>query len=110
VARPISHLLQEQGFLTIVQDWKGVFRHFDHDGSGTIDGQELRSALNQFGYNLSPQLLSLVQRKYGACVREGTVSRAYSMQMLKDRRHRREATTVNFLELHLTASCVHALS
>jgi Ca2+-binding EF-hand superfamily protein len=62
--RPISHLLQEQGFLTIVQDWKGVFRHFDHDGSGTIDGQELRSALNQFGYNLSPQLLSLVQRKY----------------------------------------------
>jgi Ca2+-binding EF-hand superfamily protein len=48
------------------QDWQGVFLHFDRDRSGTIDDQELQSALNQFGYRLSPQLLSLVQRKYGA--------------------------------------------
>jgi Ca2+-binding EF-hand superfamily protein len=47
------------------QDWQGVFLHFDRDRSGTIDSQELQSALNQFGYRLSPQLLNLVQRKYG---------------------------------------------
>jgi len=48
------------------QDWQGVFLHFDRDRSGTIDGQELQSALSQFGYRLSPQLLSMLQRKYGA--------------------------------------------
>ena len=42
-----------------------VFRHFDTDRSGTIDGQELSNALRQFGYNLNPHLLSLVEQKYG---------------------------------------------
>jgi len=52
------------GLWKYIKDWQGVFLHFDRDRSGTIDGQELQSALNQFGYRLSPQLLSLVQRKY----------------------------------------------
>ena len=30
-----------------------------------MDGKELSSALKYFGYNLSPQLLQLVERKYG---------------------------------------------
>jgi peflin len=42
-----------------------VFRHFDADRSGSIDGAELANALRQFGYNLSPQLLTLVEKKYG---------------------------------------------
>jgi len=48
------------------QDWQNVFKHFDRDRSGTIDGNELREALGQFGYNLSPQLLDILQKKYGA--------------------------------------------
>lgn len=48
------------------QDWQGVFLHFDRDRSGTIDGRELEQALNQFGFRLTPQLLALLQRKYGA--------------------------------------------
>jgi Ca2+-binding EF-hand superfamily protein len=51
---------------TKTQDWQGVFLHFDRDRSGTIDGNELQAALNQFGYRLSPNLLNLLQRKYGA--------------------------------------------
>src|ERR1700710_1376155 len=47
------------------QDWQNVFRHFDRDQSGSIDRGELRDALKQFGYNLSPQLIGLVQAKYG---------------------------------------------
>ncbi|THU78643.1 EF-hand [Dendrothele bispora CBS 962.96] len=39
--------------------------HLDRDRSGSIDGGELREALSQFGLQLSPQLLDLVQRKYG---------------------------------------------
>ena len=49
-----------------IKDWQNVFKHFDRDRSGTIDGDELRDALGQFGYNLSPSLLDLVQKKYGA--------------------------------------------
>lgn len=47
------------------QDWQRVFIHFDRDRSGTIDGQELQQALNQFGFRLTPQLLNLLERKYG---------------------------------------------
>jgi len=52
------------GLWKYIKDWQGVFRHFDADRSGSIDGQELERALRQFGYNLSPQLLYLLQQKY----------------------------------------------
>ena len=53
------------GLWKYIQDWQNVFRHFDRDRSGSIDGHELHAALAQFGYNLSPQLLHLVEQKYG---------------------------------------------
>lgn len=52
------------GLWKYIKDWQGVFRHFDRDRSGSIDGTELQNALGQFGYRLSPQLLELLQRKY----------------------------------------------
>ncbi|GAB1523437.1 EF-hand 1, calcium-binding site protein [Rhizoctonia solani] len=52
------------GLWRYIKDWQGVFKHFDRDNSGSIDGQELSQAMNQFGYPLNPQLLDLVQRKY----------------------------------------------
>ncbi|KAK7472141.1 hypothetical protein VKT23_000263 [Stygiomarasmius scandens] len=52
------------GLWKYIKDWQNVFRHFDRDRSGSIDGGELREALSQFGFQLSPQLLDLVQRKY----------------------------------------------
>ncbi|OCH89419.1 EF-hand protein [Obba rivulosa] len=55
------------GLWKYIKDWQNVFRHFDRDGSGSIDGRELADALRQFGYNLAPPLLSLVERKYGEC-------------------------------------------
>ncbi|EMD32999.1 hypothetical protein CERSUDRAFT_57577 [Gelatoporia subvermispora B] len=60
------------GLWKYIKDWQNVFRHFDRDGSGSIDGRELADALRQFGYNLSPPLLSLVERKY--VMSEGTGS------------------------------------
>jgi len=54
------------GLWKYIKDWQGVFQHFDRDRSGSIDGTELQNALNQFGYRLSPQLLSLLQRKYAS--------------------------------------------
>lgn len=52
------------GLWKYIKDWQGVFHHFDRDRSGTIDGTELQNALGQFGYRLSPLLLTLLQRKY----------------------------------------------
>lgn len=49
-----------------IKDWQNVFRHFDRDHSGSIEGGELQAALKQFGYNLSPDLLRQVEKKYGA--------------------------------------------
>ncbi|KAG9006162.1 hypothetical protein FRB94_012251 [Tulasnella sp. JGI-2019a] len=52
------------GLWKYIKDWQGVFRHFDQDRSGSIDGRELNQALTQFGFNLSPQLITLLERKY----------------------------------------------
>ncbi|KAL5504546.1 hypothetical protein ACEPAH_7207 [Sanghuangporus vaninii] len=64
------------GLWKYIKDWQNVFRHFDRDRSGTIDGQELDTALRQFGYNLSPQLMHLLLAKYVATepVRKGAVA------------------------------------
>jgi hypothetical protein len=84
VSSLLTGCCQFAGLWKYVQDWQNVFRHFDRDRSGSIDGRELQDALRQFGfvfsslifvttriltlvgrYNLSPQLLDLVQKKYG---------------------------------------------
>ena len=53
------------GLWKYISDWQNVFRHFDQDRSGSIEGRELADALRSFGYTLSPHLLSLIERKYG---------------------------------------------
>lgn len=62
-------MLQFAGLWKYIKDWQNVFRHFDRDRSGAIDGQELYAALSQFGYNLSPHLMRLVEQKYGKSLR-----------------------------------------
>ncbi|KAG8972044.1 hypothetical protein FRC05_010457 [Tulasnella sp. 425] len=54
------------GLWKYIADWQKVFRHFDRDQSGSIDGTELAAALRQFGYTLSPTILSLVEQKYSS--------------------------------------------
>jgi len=53
------------GLWKYIQDWQGVFKHFDRDQSGSIDANELTQALQQFGYNLPRNLVGLIQQKYG---------------------------------------------
>ncbi|GAA6059344.1 hypothetical protein JCM10212_003242 [Sporobolomyces blumeae] len=52
------------GLWQYIKEWQNVFRTFDRDHSGTIESAELANALSTFGYNLSPQLINLLQRKY----------------------------------------------
>ncbi|KAL1730227.1 hypothetical protein EV714DRAFT_284263 [Schizophyllum commune] len=59
------------GLWKYISDWQNVFRHFDRDHSGSIDGQELADALSNFGYRLTPQLLQLIEQKYVSAPAEG---------------------------------------
>jgi len=53
-----------QGLWRYIKDWQEVFRHFDRDHSGSIEGRELSAALKSFGYDFSPLILSLIEHKY----------------------------------------------
>ncbi|KAF9228601.1 EF-hand [Gyrodon lividus] len=49
-----------------IAEWQSVFKHFDRDHSGSIEGRELSEALRSFGYNLSPALLTILEHKYAS--------------------------------------------
>lgn len=54
------------GLYKYIEDWQGVFRHYDQDRSGTIEERELFDALNGFGYNLSPYIVRMILHKYSS--------------------------------------------
>jgi Ca2+-binding EF-hand superfamily protein len=37
------------GLWKYIKDWQGIFKHFDKDRSGSIDGDEFRQAMTTFG-------------------------------------------------------------
>ncbi|KAJ7337064.1 Programmed cell death protein 6 [Desmophyllum pertusum] len=47
-----------------VTDWQKTFRSYDQDNSGTIDRQELKIALTNFGYRLSERMYTLLITKF----------------------------------------------
>lgn len=55
-----------------VTDWQNCFRSFDRDNSGNIDRNELKTALTNFGYRLSDQIIDTLIRKYDRAGR-GTI-------------------------------------
>ena len=38
----------------------------DRDRSGSVDARELQQALTSFGYNLSPQALDVIMKRYSS--------------------------------------------
>ncbi|CAO3683028.1 unnamed protein product [Umbelopsis ramanniana] len=52
------------GLWKYIEDWKQCFQTFDADGSGSIDRNEMRTALRTFGYNLSDKFINLLIQKY----------------------------------------------
>jgi Ca2+-binding EF-hand superfamily protein len=47
-----------------IKDWQQCFQSFDRDRSGSIDKQELKQALYQFGYNVSDRLVEQTIKKF----------------------------------------------
>lgn len=60
-----------QGLWKYIRDWHNAFKYFDKDRSGTIDVGEMAEALRKFGYNLTPQLIILIQKKYAPLTYRG---------------------------------------
>ncbi|XP_014670371.1 PREDICTED: programmed cell death protein 6-like [Priapulus caudatus] len=60
------------GLWKYVTDWQQTFRFFDRDNSGSIDQNELKTALTSFGYRLSDQFYNMIVRKFDKS-RRGTV-------------------------------------
>jgi hypothetical protein len=44
--------LEFSGLWKYVADWQGVFKFYDRDASGSIEGRELADALKSFGFHL----------------------------------------------------------
>nr|CAJ12143.1 apoptosis-linked 2 protein [Lubomirskia baikalensis] len=56
---------QEFGALwKYVTDWQTTFKSYDRDNSGSIDRNELKTALTNFGYRLSDQLYGLLVAEF----------------------------------------------
>jgi len=65
---------QFSGLHKYIKDWLNIFTVYDRDRSGTIDGGELRQALESYGYsNFSPQLIDLIEKRYGTSSRHGRI-------------------------------------
>ncbi|KAK4767387.1 hypothetical protein SAY86_015137 [Trapa natans] len=47
-----------------LQNWRAIFERFDRDRSGKIDANELRDALLNLGFAVSPMVLDLLVSKY----------------------------------------------
>ncbi|KAF8923488.1 Programmed cell death protein 6 [Dissophora ornata] len=52
------------GLWKYIEEWRTCFRAFDQDQSGSIDFNELRTAMRSFRYNLSDDFLKLLIKKY----------------------------------------------
>ncbi|XP_063342053.1 sorcin-like isoform X2 [Pelmatolapia mariae] len=75
--------------------WRGTFASFDRDQSGTIEGHELQQAINSMGYNLSPQAMNCIMKRYslnGRIPFDEFVSCAVRLRALTDQFRRRDTT------------------
>jgi len=52
------------GLWKYLDQWRGLFKRFDADGSGAIDRNEFANALSAFGYRLSDNFVTLLFASY----------------------------------------------
>ncbi|KAM9722615.1 sorcin [Menidia menidia] len=73
--------------------WKMTFTSFDRDGSGTVEGHELQQAITSMGYNLTPQAMNCILRRYsihGRIPFDEFVSCSVRLRALTDQFRRRD--------------------
>uniref|UniRef100_A0A3Q2YZA1 EF-hand domain-containing protein n=1 Tax=Hippocampus comes TaxID=109280 RepID=A0A3Q2YZA1_HIPCM len=82
--------------------WKNIFMSFDRDRSGTVEAQEMQQAIKSLGYNLSPNALNMIMKRYSVNGRipfDDFVSCCVRLRGLTDHFQRRDTSrngTANF--------------
>uniref|UniRef100_A0A3Q0QYM8 EF-hand domain-containing protein n=1 Tax=Amphilophus citrinellus TaxID=61819 RepID=A0A3Q0QYM8_AMPCI len=79
----------------VLNGWRTTFASFDRDQSGTIEGHELQQAITSMGYNLSPQTMNCIMKRYSLNGRihfDEFVSCCVRLRALTDQFRRRDTT------------------
>lgn len=82
-----------------LNQWKTTFVTYDRDRSGTVEPHELHAAIASWGYNLTPQALNIIIKRYannGAIKFDDFVSAAVRLRMLTDHFRRRDVSQTGY--------------
>lgn len=86
---------------TALNGWKNTFFQYDRDRSGTVEPHELHAAIASWGYNLTPQALNIIVKRYSDSGRikfDDFVSCAMRLRMLTDHFRRRDTTQTGYAQ------------
>lgn len=78
-----------------LNQWKTSFMNYDRDRSGTVEPHELHQAISAWGFNLSPNCLGLLVKRYGQNGRipfDAFVSCAVRLRLATDHFRRRDVS------------------
>uniref|UniRef100_A0A1A8H0R5 EF-hand domain-containing protein n=1 Tax=Nothobranchius korthausae TaxID=1143690 RepID=A0A1A8H0R5_9TELE len=96
--RDMSGTMGFNEFKDLVQalnGWKATFGSFDRDHSGAVEGPEMQQAIRSMGYNLSPQALNCIMKRYsinGKIPFDEFVSCCVRLRALTDQFQRRDTS------------------
>ncbi|KAI3361374.1 hypothetical protein L3Q82_012934 [Scortum barcoo] len=79
----------------VLNSWKNTFASYDRDRSGTVEGHELQYAITSMGYNLSPQAMNIIMKRYSTNGRIGFddfITCCVRLRALTDQYRRRDTT------------------
>ncbi|XP_033495737.1 sorcin [Epinephelus lanceolatus] len=79
----------------VLNGWKNTFASYDRDRSGTVEGHELQQALSTMGFNLSPQAMNILMKRYssnGRIAFDDFISCCVKLRALTDQFQRRDTT------------------
>jgi peflin len=62
-----------------LHEWRKHFEMFDRDRSGSINLQEFKTALDAFGYSLSPRCIGFIFQKYSRPDRRRDLAMSFDM-------------------------------
>ncbi|XP_022617751.1 sorcin isoform X2 [Seriola dumerili] len=83
--------------------WKNTFASFDRDHSGTVEGHEMQQAITTMGYNLSPQAMNCIMKRYsihGRIPFDDFVSCSVRLRALTDQFRRRDTNQTGSASFH----------
>lgn len=82
-----------------LNQWKTTFFQYDRDRSGTVEPHELHSAITSWSYNLTPQALGIIVKRYAVQSRitfDNFIAIAVRLRLLTDAFRRRDATQAGY--------------